>query len=275
MKISIVTPCFNANSFIRETVLSVISQKGDFSIEYLVVDGGSSDGTDRTLAEIKSELNCNTFKHNCNDISFEYYSEPDGGMYDALSKAFTQVSGDIIAYINASDFYLPGAFSAVTSAFLSHPEINWLTGWNTWAKENGVIYNNLLPFAYHRRLIQSYQYNGTTFPHIQQESTFWRAELLNNINLHTLSSYKYAGDYYLWSEFSCHDDLYIAHAQLGCFRVHIGQQSESLEHYHNEAKVIKRRTRSPYDFFLLAGHWLLWRAPNAIKRKLSKYILSP
>ena len=91
MKISVITVCFNAHETIRDTVLSVISQ--DYpDIEYIVVDGGSSDGTKEILSEYRDRIDL-------------FVSERDAGIYDAMNKAWKMATGDFIGFLHADDYF--------------------------------------------------------------------------------------------------------------------------------------------------------------------------
>ena len=99
VKVSIVTVSYNAVKTIEQTILSVLEQDIP-DIEYIIIDGGSTDGTLDVIRKYEERL-------------AYWISEADGGMYDALAKGFERVRGHICAYINADDFYHPHAFAAV------------------------------------------------------------------------------------------------------------------------------------------------------------------
>src|SRR5438105_13426655 len=101
--ISVVTPSFNQARFLPHTIDSVLSQRYP-KLEYGVVDGGSSDGSVETLREYDSRLSY-------------WVSEPDGGMYEAIRKGFERSTGEIIAWINSDDTYLPWTFTTVARIF--------------------------------------------------------------------------------------------------------------------------------------------------------------
>lgn len=104
--VSIVTPCLNAARFLEETIASVLAQ--DYpNIEYLVMDGGSTDGTLDILRRYEDRL--------------RWVSAPDGGQADAINRGFAATSGDIFAFLNADDTYLPGAVTAAVDAFARDP----------------------------------------------------------------------------------------------------------------------------------------------------------
>ncbi len=111
--VSIVTPSFNQGDFIAETIASVLAQ--DYShLEYLVVDGGSTDGTLEVLRSFGDRL--------------RWLSEPDEGQAAAINKGWRQVQGDIIAWLNADDLYLPSAISRVVKVFQDRPDLDMVYG---------------------------------------------------------------------------------------------------------------------------------------------------
>ncbi|MDA9863810.1 glycosyltransferase [Flavobacteriales bacterium] len=92
MKVSVVTVTFNAAATVEMAVKSVLSQQGDFSLDYHVVDGGSTDGTLDILATHGERIS-------------EITSQPDGGLYDAMNRGVARAKGDIIGILNADDAY--------------------------------------------------------------------------------------------------------------------------------------------------------------------------
>ncbi|MBN9662465.1 MAG: glycosyltransferase [Acidobacteria bacterium] len=111
--VTIVTPSYNQAGFIRATIESVLTQ--DYPrIEYLVMDGGSTDGTAGIAAEYAGRLT--------------FVSEPDGGQSDAINKGFRRARGEIVAWLNSDDVLLPGAVSAAVRAFQEAPEVGAIYG---------------------------------------------------------------------------------------------------------------------------------------------------
>jgi glycosyltransferase involved in cell wall biosynthesis len=98
-----VTPSFNQGATIRQTIESVLAQ--DYApIEYIIMDGGSTDGTLDVIRE---------YEH---DPRLQWHSGPDGGQADAIQKGFVRGSGEVLAWLNSDDFYLPGAVSTAVTA---------------------------------------------------------------------------------------------------------------------------------------------------------------
>ncbi len=114
IKISIITASFNAVQTIGGTIESVLSQKHD-NLEYIVIDGGSSDGTMDVVDRYKNQLS-------------HVLSEPDRGIYDAFNKGLHLATGDIIGILNADDFYAPWALETVASAYRNNPDADVLYG---------------------------------------------------------------------------------------------------------------------------------------------------
>jgi glycosyltransferase involved in cell wall biosynthesis len=114
LKLSIVTPSFNQVGFLKSTLDSVISQRYP-NLEYIVIDGGSSDGSVEVIKQYESSL------------AF-WVSEKDSGQAEAVNKGLKRATGDIIGWINSDDVYLPGAFAAVIERFEGHPDVDVVYG---------------------------------------------------------------------------------------------------------------------------------------------------
>lgn len=272
MKISIITPCFSSEKYIEETIESVLSQKGSFEIEYIIVDGGSTDNTVSIIKKYKESVESGEFPVKCNKVSFDYLSEKDDGMYDALTKGFKLITGDIVTYINSDDFYLPNAFSVAVDIFDKYPDVDWLTGSTVGYNEKGQIVDCLLPFKYKRRLIRKGIY-GTILINIQQESTLWRKKLLNDLDFNGLKKYKFAGDFYLWYTFSKRTDLYIVQSCIGGFRGRPGQISRQQREYLKEFIGIAEKTVFVDVILAYIYKVVTHFTPNVVKRILNKKII--
>ena len=113
-KISVVTPSLNQGRFLEECITSVIKQDyPDF--EYIIIDGGSTDNSLDIIAEYKQYLAYSV-------------SEPDNGQSSAISKGFKKAKGELVAWLNSDDYYLPGAFRKVAEAYGRDPEASFYFG---------------------------------------------------------------------------------------------------------------------------------------------------
>ena len=120
--VSIVTPAFQAHRFIEQTILSVLTQ--DYSnVEYIVMDGGSSDGTVEILDRYRDRLT--------------YVSAQDGGAPNAINRGFARSRGEIFAWLNADDLYLPGAIRTAVRRLTSSTDVDVVYGEGIWIDEGG------------------------------------------------------------------------------------------------------------------------------------------
>lgn len=269
MKFYCVTPCLNAENYIEETMLSVLTQtifeKQNFFLFYIIADGGSVDGTVEIIERIISQ-----FSNNKN-MRVSYFSEKDSGMYDALAKGFENEinSSDVYSYINAGDYYSKHAFDIVSSIFIDNC-VHFITGVNCVYNEKSHLTGFSLPFSYNRNLLQEGLY-GTILPFVQQESTFWSNKLHKKINLSELRGIKLAGDYYLWKTFITDEPLYVVYVWLSGFKKHGGLSSKFIGEYRKEMKSLSSEP-TIFHCALAYIHKVIWRSSNRTKRKLSAYM---
>ncbi len=236
MKFSIVIPSCNNSAYISETLDSILFQRGNFEIELIVIDNCSGDNTIPILKEYHARISRGAYRSYCNKINLKWVSEPDKGMYDAINKGFALADGNIYAWLNADDIYLPGAFSAISQTFGKYPEISWLKGITSYINEKSTLFKVGHCYLYCQEWIQKGLYGPSAF-FIQQDSCFWRARLwekTGGIN----PSLKLAGDYYLWSLFAKHTPLYSLAAYISCFRKRHGQLTTNIRGYLEECEKI-------------------------------------
>lgn len=263
-KISIITPCLNAENLIQRTINSIIVNLAETNnavdLEYIVCDGGSNDRTFEIVEESFSRIESE-------NITTTFISEKDAGMYDALAKGLKQATGDIITYINAGDFFSPHAFEIVLEIFGTE-KVKWLTGFIVQYNEKSHLTGTWLPYRYKPGLIQTGLYNHRVLPFLQQEGTFWSSGLHRQINFQQLRKLRFAGDYYLWKTFSEKEDLFIVEAWLAGYKIHQGQLSGDLKPYLTEMKAIADKPGLSHHLDAIFDK-LIWFAPNGIKKRLN------
>ena len=115
MKISIITTNYNTDKYLEDTIKNILNQKGDFELEYIITDGGS---TDKSLGIIKKYKD-----------RIKYISEKDKGQSNGINKGLKMATGDIVAFLNADDLYTGGALEKVVKHFKKNPECKWITGY--------------------------------------------------------------------------------------------------------------------------------------------------
>tara|TARA_R100000935_G_scaffold16940_4_gene33456 strand:- start:17356 stop:18228 length:873 start_codon:yes stop_codon:yes gene_type:complete len=219
-KISYVTPVYNQVEFIEATILSVINQNYA-NLEYIIVDGGSTDGTLEVIRKYEDRIT-------------NLISEPDTGMYDALNKGFNMSSGDIMGWINSDDILLPDAFSNMARLFSDLPQVNWIQGLNGFIDLKGEVIRFQMP-----KKFSFINFLDGDFKWIQQESTFWRRSLYEKAGNSLNSELNLAGDFELWFRFFQHTRLYNSNLPIGAWRKREGQLSGIyMENYLKEASDI-------------------------------------
>lgn len=156
--ISVVTSAFKADKFIEETIESVLSQQGNFYLDYVIFDGNSPDDTLKIVESYARLLhgNCqiveyqgqkfyrgqipNTEFNRCLGISFRYVSEPDRGQYDGINKGIELAFGDIFGYLNSDDIYEPGCLQAVVQYFEQYQQTDVIYGNGLYIDEDSNIF---------------------------------------------------------------------------------------------------------------------------------------
>jgi glycosyltransferase involved in cell wall biosynthesis len=175
--VSIITPSYNQGAFVEATILSVLEQ--DYSnLEYLVVDGASTDETQEILRRYRGRL--------------RWISEPDEGQAHAINKGFARTRGEILGWLNSDDVYTPGAISAVVEYLVAHPEVMLVYGDANFIDADGVVVGpcaHVEPFDLHRLIHHS--------DFIVQPATFFRRSAFEAVG-RLDESLHWAMDYDLW-----------------------------------------------------------------------------
>jgi glycosyltransferase involved in cell wall biosynthesis len=218
-KISVITPVFNRKEYLEETILSVISQ-GYPNLEYIIIDGGSTDGSLEIIKKYEKSISC-------------LVSEPDNGMYDAIQKGFDRSTGEIMAWLNSDDIYKPGCLFMIASIF-NDTAVEWIAGMGSLFNKDGycVKTNNLTKWSKSVYWFRDYTW-------IQQESVFWKRSLWERSGGHIDTNLKYAGDFELWGRFFDKAELYSVYTSFAGFRLHGSQiTSEFKREYETEAAIV-------------------------------------
>jgi glycosyltransferase involved in cell wall biosynthesis len=178
-RISIVTPSYNQSQFLEETIRSILLQ-GYPNLEYIIIDGGSSDNSIEIIKKYQKYLSY-------------WVSEPDEGPADAINKGWRKTTGEIIAYLNSDDAYLPGTLAAVAEAFQNKQDILAICGNELRVDSEGFV--TLQKSEMSNEKIDHSSLLNLNF--ISQPATFIRAsilKLLGGMNLNI----RYIFDFELW-----------------------------------------------------------------------------
>ncbi len=204
-KISVITPVLNGKRFIQQTIESVLSQTGDFELEYIIKDGGSTDGTPDLLKEYEDHP------------AITVISRKDTSLYDAINQGFEHATGDVGCWINADDYFEPGTFQKAIHAFEAHPDKKWLYGrcdiiddTEREIRKPITMYKNLIGWRYSYKMLLCENY-------INQPATFWKMDLWKQVGGLSLD-YKITADYHLWLKFAQESNAIALHKKLAHFR---------------------------------------------------------
>jgi glycosyltransferase involved in cell wall biosynthesis len=238
MAVSIVTPTLNSAGYLPDALASVANQRYP-TIEHVVVDGGSTDGTGGLLETAGPHV--------------RWVSEPDRGQSDALAKGLAMAGGDIIGWLNADDFYEPGALAAVAGYLGSHPDVDVLYG------DCHYLYQDRLPVA--TRLVRARPFDLDDLLnrgcYIPQPTTFFRRRALDRVSPDP--SLHFAMDYELWLQLAAAGRRFAyLPTTLACFRITRESKSGAdVSNFWSETRRVSRRYGGRRFNQMLAYHWKL------------------
>jgi glycosyltransferase involved in cell wall biosynthesis len=238
--VSIVTPSFNQATFLEETICSVLDQEYEH-LEYIIVDGGSTDGSLEIIQKYADRLAW-------------WVSEPDRGQTDAINKGFAKSKGEILAWLNSDDTYLEGVISEAAAYLDAHPEVGTVYGDANLIDELGSVIGKFpARQTDYQRLMRGYV-------HIPQQATFFRGDLWEKVGPLD-PSFFFAMDYDLWVRLSKEAPLKYHPKLWANFRLHEDAKSiESDDRCWPEMVQVHRRE---------GGRKISWLA---LKAKLRPYI---
>jgi glycosyltransferase involved in cell wall biosynthesis len=221
--ISIVTPSFGQAEFIERTIGSVVGQRYP-ALEYVVQDGGSTDGTVEILRRWEPRL-------------ASWLSERDGGQSDAINRGFERTTGEIMGWLNSDDLLLPGALAYVSRYFAEHPEAD-------------VVYGHRIVLDEHDQEVGTWilpKHDDTALllaDYVPQETLFWRRRIWERAGGLVDPAFSYAMDWDLLLRFRAAGAVIVRLPRyLGGFRVHDRQKTTALDRT-GFAEVARLRRRS-------------------------------
>jgi GT2 family glycosyltransferase len=232
--ISIVTPSYNQGKYLKQTIRSVLEQ--DYlRIEYLVVDGASTDDSVEIIKKYTLESGSLLPQDQQQAVGLQkhkvdwWVSEKDQGQGDAINKGLARAQGDVVAWLNSDDYYLPGTISAAVKVFEENPDVVMIYGDMLAVDEHGTTLNHL---KYKQLSLQDL----VCFQIIGQPSVFFRREVLEQTGgLDT--TFHFLLDHHLWIRIAQHGKI-----------LHVNQ-TWAVARYHAEAKNRAKATEFGREAF--------------------------
>ncbi|GAB4541437.1 MAG: hypothetical protein Fur002_09870 [Anaerolineales bacterium] len=203
--VSIVTPSYNQAKYIEQTIQSVLAQ--DYPrMEYIVIDGASSDGSVESIKKYQDKL-------------AYWVSEQDSGQAEAINKGFAKATGEIIAWLNSDDYYLAGAVSSAVKIFQENPEVV-------------LVYGNMLAVDEHGKTLNTLTYKQLTledllcFQIIGQPAVFMRASALRKAG-GLDASFHFMLDHLLWIKIAQQGKIFHANQTWAAARYHAAAKNRA------------------------------------------------
>jgi len=244
--VTIVTPSYNQAQFLEETILSVLNQ--DYpNVEYIIIDGGSTDGSVETIKKYGS------------DITY-WVSEPDQGQTDAVNKGFEVATGEILAWLNSDDIYYPNAVKDAVDFLFNNPDVGMVYGDCDLIDGDGDIQGQFdARQTHYRRLMRGHG-------NIPQPASFWRRSLWDRVGPLDIS-FQFAMDFDLWLRFARVTEIRYVPQRWAGFRMHEEAKTNQIydhcwpemkkAHYKQGGRVISVFTWK-YWLRLLMGPVVRW-----------------
>jgi glycosyltransferase involved in cell wall biosynthesis len=201
MLVSIVTPSYNQAAFLEATIQSVLNQQG-VEIEYIIMDGGSTDGSVEIIKRYS-------------DYLADWVSEKDAGQTSALNRGFAKAHGELLAWLNSDDTYQPGAVLEAVNFMQAHPEVGLVYGDCNFIDETGQTIGKFPAAQTNFKLLMQ------GYVHVPQQAAFFRADLWRKVAPLDESLY-FAMDYDLWVRLARLAPLVYFPRLWANFRLHMG-----------------------------------------------------
>lgn len=255
-RISIVMPSYNQDKYLEAAILSVLDQ-GYSNLEFVVIDGGSTDKSVAILEEYSEQI---TF----------WSSEADEGQSDALNKGFSVISGDIVGWLNSDDTYQPGTFHEVTKIFSDDQIKIAMCSIFGLMDDEGFIFNlKANSYKDHETLIRHWSTNGMT---INQPSVFFCRNIVSQFRPIFDTKLHYAMDYDLWLRITLDHQVHVVDGHWANYRFHDTSKSgRSFDDFIPEWNSVSQRfwgKKYSLRWWMIWGHHFFYhhirRAVHAI-----------
>jgi len=256
--ITIVTPSLNQGRFIEQTINSVLSQEGDFFIDYIIADGGSTDNSVEIIKKYDRLLKNKKYPIKCKGISYRWWSKLDKGQTDAINKGLAIAKGDWFAWINSDDFYEPNIFSKLVEYFKKFPNA-------------GVIYGNCYEVDKNGKKIKlQIPKTNPSFKRLKKGNCIYGPASFYNIK-----TIKKVGKFDETLDFWMDYEMYLRISKLRCplqyinlnianFRIQKGEQKSTNPKFRKSMK--KERNKIQKKYRTIPEIWFIYSIKNTKKQ---------
>lgn len=235
--ITIITPSFNQGQFIEETIKSVLDQAGDFFIDYIIADGGSTDKTIKIIKNYDDFLKKGLYPIKCKGVELRWWSKKDRGQTDAINQGFKLAKGEILAWINSDDFYEPGTFEYIKNIFKQNPETELFYGDMFIVNQEG---NKTLKMTQQGTSEDLVNFTGKDV-YIMQPSTFFTNRVIKKVGPLD-KKLQYAMDYDLWIRILKNFPALYVNKTLANFRIwEESKTTTQKKKFHEEKKRVRQK----------------------------------
>ncbi len=207
-KISIVTPSYNQAQFLERTILSILNQNYP-NLEYIIIDGGSTDGSVEIIKKYEKYL-------------AYWVSERDRGQTQAINKGFEKATGDIFAYLNSDDIYMPGTLFKVAEKFKNYPEADMFYGNIYFIDEGDNILDEL---RFTKTSLSAMIYEGGQ---MHQTAVFWTKDVYKKVGGFD-EKFRFCMDTDFFCRVAKEGKLFHIRDTLAAFRLHLASKSSSIK----------------------------------------------
>lgn len=275
-KISIITASWNQGEYIERTIKSIVTQTGDFELEYIIIDGLSTDNSVEIIKKYEKLFQAKKFP---NLVKYYWVSEKDHGQTDAINKGLKMATGDIVAFLNSDDAYSEGALDQVINFFQKNSQIKWLYGkCQIINEQDQEILTSITKVK--NFLLRNYSYfKLLTINFISQPATFWRKEVMAELGYLDPKQF-FVMDYEYWLRLGKKYPAGVINQYLANFRRYSESKSGSgyrRQFWHEWLVAAKYAWKKWYGiltmilhcltYILIVGGYTLLGATNAIFRK--------
>lgn len=233
MLVTIITPSYNQAKYLEQTILSVLNQSYK-NIEYIIMDGGSNDGSVDIIKKYEDRLSY-------------WQSRPDGGQVKAINKAFQMAKGELVAFVNSDDILQPNAVSALIRAYDVNPDYTVYYGLCSTIDADG----NEIAKPKGGNLHYDVLLKRGMLPAIFQPACFFNIKKINRSYVLD-ENFPFAFDYELLLYLLKQGNFLFLHSHFASYRVHSDSKSiaHKKEHYLDKLRVQEHYSKK---------YWLLWK----------------